>query len=101
MPNVAMTWSRWSRVVEMAEDEEFQQQTERERREQRQHQRGQKVADHAVKRHGEVGAEHVLDAVSKIDEIHHAEDQRQAGCDQEQKDAELQSVQDLDEKERA
>ena len=85
----------------MAEDEEFEQQAERQGREQRQDERSQKVADDPVKRHGEVGPEHVLDAVGEIDEIHDAENQRQAGRDQEQKDAELQSVEDLDEEERA
>ena len=37
----------------------------------------------------------------EIDEIHHAEHQRQPGRDQEQQDAELQAVQDLDQQERA
>jgi hypothetical protein len=39
--------------------------------------------------------------VSEIDEIHHAEDQREARRDQKQENAELQSVQDLDEEESA
>ena len=48
-----------------------------------------------VEGHREIGAEHVLDAVGEIDEIHHAEHQREAGRDQEQKDAELQPVEGL------
>ncbi len=70
-------------IIEMAENQKFEQQAEGERREQRQDERRQKVAGDAVKRHGEIGAEHVLDAVGQIDEIHHAEHQRQAGRDQE------------------
>ena len=88
-------------VIEVPEHQEFEQQTEGERSEQRQHQCAEEVADHAVKRHSEIGAEHILGAVRQIDEIHHAEHQREAGRDQEQKNAELQSVQDLDEEERA
>jgi hypothetical protein len=42
-----------------------------------------------------------LHAVREIDEIHDAEHQRQAGCDKEQQDPELQSIQNLDEEERA
>ena len=88
-------------IIEVAEDQKLEQQAEAERGEQRQHQSGEKIADQAVERHGEVGAEHVLNAVRQIDEIHHAEHQREAGRDQEQQNAELQSVQDLDQEERA
>ena len=35
----------------------------------------------------------------EVDEVHHAEDQRQSGRDEEQDEAELQTVQDLDEEE--
>ena len=87
-------------VVEVAEDQKLEQQAEAERGEQRQHQRREEIADQAVEGHGEVGAEHVLDAVRQIDEVHHAEHQRQAGRDQEQQNAELDAVEDLDEEER-
>ena len=68
--------------IEMAEDEKFQEEPEGERREQRQHQRHQKIIEHAIKRHGEIGAEHILDAVCEIDEVHHAKDERQSRRDQ-------------------
>ena len=42
-----------------------------------------------------------MGAVRQIDEIDHAEHQREAGRDQKQKNAELQSVEDLDKEERA
>ena len=48
----------------------------------------------------QISAQHVLDAVRQIDEIHDAEYQRQAGRDQEQQHAKLQAVEDLDQKER-
>ena len=41
------------------------------------------------------GADHVQRAVSKVDQPHHAEDQRQAGGDKEQHDTELEPVQKL------
>ena len=44
---------------------------------------------------GEVGAQHVERAVRQVDEVHDAEDQRQAGREQEQQQAELQSVEEL------
>ena len=88
-------------IVEMAEHQKLKQQPESQRRQQRQRQRGEEIADDAVKRHRKIGAEHVLNAMREIDEIHHAEDQRQAGRDQKQQDAKLQAVQDLDEEERA
>ena len=44
---------------------------------------------------GEIGAEHVKRSVRQIDEIHDAEDQRQAGRQQEQQHAELNAVQAL------
>ena len=70
-------------VIEVAENKEFEQQAERQSRKQGQDERSQKVAGDPVERHGEVGPEHVLDAVGQIDEIHDAEHQRQAGGDQE------------------
>ena len=70
-------------LIKVAENEELEQQSECERGKQRQHQRGQKIADKAVERHRQIGAQHVLDAVGEIDEVHHAEHQREAGRDQE------------------
>ena len=44
---------------------------------------------------GEIGADHVERAVRQIDQVHDAEDERQPGRQQEQQQAELQSVQAL------
>src|SRR4029077_8793674 len=87
-------------VVEVAENQKFQQQAEEERGGERQHQRKEEISHQSVESHGEIGAEHILHAMRQIDEIHHAEHERQAGCDQEQKNAELQAVEDLDQKKR-
>ena len=86
-------------VVEMAEDREFEQQPEHQRGAEREHEREEEIAGEGVEHHGEIGAEHVLDAVREIDEVHHAEHQREAGRDEEQQHAELQPVQRLDDEE--
>ena len=86
-------------VVEMAEHREFEQQPEGERGAEREHQREEEVAGVAVEHHREIGAEHVLDAVREVDEVHHAEHEREPGRDQEQQHAELQAVQGLDDEE--
>ena len=89
-------------VVEMPEDQHFQQQPERQRRRQRQQQRReQKLPVSAGEGRRQIGAQHVLHAVGEVDEVHHAEHQRQAGRDQEQQDAELQAVQRLDQEQSA
>ena len=44
---------------------------------------------------GKIGAEHVERAVRQIDQIHDAEDQRQAGREQKQQHAELHAVKAL------
>ena len=82
-------------VVEMSEHREFQQKPEGERCGERQHERGEKAAGERVEGDREIGAQHVLHAVREVDEIHHAEDQRQPCRDEEQEDAELQTIQDL------
>ena len=85
-------------VVEMAEDQHFQQQAEGQRGRQRQQRApSTKLPVMAVKAADQIGADHVLHAMGEIDEVHHAEHQRQPGGDQEQDEAELQAVQDLDE----
>ena len=82
-------------AVEMAKHQEFEQQPAQERGGERQDERRQKASGEREEGHREIGAEHVLDAMGEIDEIHHAEHQREAGGDQEQKDAELQPVEGL------
>ena len=46
-------------------------------------------------RRGEIGAEHVERAVRQVDEVHDAEDERQAGGQQKQQHAELHAVEAL------
>ena len=84
MPKVAMHLIEMVALVEMAEDQKLEQQAERQRRRQRQHQRGKKMPGQRIEVDGEIGAQHVLHAMREIDEVHHAEHQRQAGRDQEQ-----------------
>ena len=87
-------------VVEPAEDQEFEGKAEGERGRQREGERAPEPARQGSEHGGEIGADHVLHAMSEIDEIHHAEGQRQARGDQEKQDAELQAVQGLDGQER-
>ena len=53
------------------------------------------AAGHDREGRGEIGAEHVQRAVRQIDQVHDAEDQRQAGRQQKQQHAELHAVQAL------
>ena len=86
-------------IVEMPKHREFEHQPERECGAEGEHQRQKEISGEAVEHHSEIGAEHVLHAVRQIDEIHDAKHQRRPGGDQEEKHAELQAVQSLDEKE--
>ena len=86
-------------VIEVAEDRELEDEPEQQRGAKREHQREQEIAGEAVEHHGEIGAEHVLHAMRQVDEVHHAEHQRQPCGDQEQQHAELQAVQGLDDEE--
>jgi hypothetical protein len=83
-------------AVELPEHQEFQEQPEEERGGEREDQRRQEIAGDGVERDREIGAEHVLDAVRQVDEVHHAEHQGEPGRDQEQQHAELKPVEDLD-----
>jgi hypothetical protein len=87
-------------LVEVAEDDKLQGQAEQHGGRQRQRQRQQHAAGKLVARHRQVRAQHVLHAVREIDEVHHAEHQRQTARDQKQQDAELQAVEELDDDER-
>ena len=87
-------------VVEPAEHQEFERKAEGERGRQRERERAPEPAGQRREHGREIGADHVLHAVSQIDEIHHAEGQRQTRGDQEKQDAELQAVQGLDGQER-
>ncbi len=84
----------------MPEHHELEQQPEQQRGAEREHQRRQEAAGDRVERDREIGAQHVLNAVCQVDEVHDPEHQRQAGRDQEQQHAELQPVEDLDNEKR-
>src|SRR5262245_47441387 len=83
-------------VVEVAKDHEFKQQSKEESCRERQHQGDEKISDERVESDREIRAQHVLDAVREVDEVHHPEHQRKTGRDQEKQDAELETVQNLD-----
>ena len=61
---------------------------------------GEETPGEAVEHHRQVGAQHVLHAVGEVDEIHHPEHQREPGRHEEQQDAELQPVEQLDDEQR-
>src|SRR5262245_53282410 len=83
-------------IIEMPKHREFQQEPEQQGGRQRQQQCDGKVLRHAIEHHRQVGTQHVLDAVREVDEVHDAEDESQAGGDQEQDHTELQAVENLD-----
>src|SRR5258708_36275257 len=86
-------------VIKMAEHRELEQKAECQRGGEGKDKRKEKVAGEAVEHHRQIGAEHVLDAMREIDEVHHAEHERQARRDQEQQHAELQAIECLDDEE--
>ena len=86
-------------AVEMSKHHEFEQEPAQQGGAKRQDERCEEASGDRVESNREIGAEHVLDAVGKVDEVHHAEHQREACRDQEQKDAELQPVEGLNHEE--
>src|SRR6185295_3399098 len=86
-------------VIEVAEDQEFEQQSENQSRHQSQDQGSQEIAGQRIEGDSEIGAQHVLDAVREVDEVHHPEHERKPGRDQEEQDAKLEPVQNLDDNE--
>ena len=87
-------------AVQPAEDQELDRKAEGERGRQREGERAPEPPGQRSEHGREIGADHVLHAVSEIDEIHHAEGQRQTSGDQKKQDAELQAVQGLDGQDR-
>jgi hypothetical protein len=83
-------------LVEMAEHQHLQQQAEQHRGQQRECDGGEEASRQAVEHHCEVGAQHVLHAMGEVDEIHHPEHESEARGHQEQQNAELQPVEQLD-----
>src|SRR5262249_36524066 len=88
-------------AIKVTEHQKFKQKPAGQRRCQREHKGGQKIARQGVEHDCEISAKHILDAVSKVDEIHHAKDERQPGSDKEEENAHLQSIEELDQKEGA
>src|SRR3984893_4904223 len=86
-------------VVKPAEYHELEKQSERERGKQRKQGGGDKILRQRIKRDGKIGAQHVLNAVGEIDEIHHAETEREPRRNQKQQDSELEAVENLDDEE--
>ena len=82
-------------TVEMPERDELEDDAEQQGGAERQRRTEQEVAGPEEEGRGEIGAHHVERAVRQVDEVHDAEHQRQSGGEQEQQQAELQSVQDL------
>ena len=82
-------------VVEMSKDDEFEQKPKCQCGGERQHQRGEKAAGQRIESDGEVGPQHVLDAVRQVDDVHDPEHQRQPRRNQEQQHAELQPIENL------
>jgi hypothetical protein len=79
-------------MVEMAQHDDLDEETAQRSTCQRDRQRQQETA---ARRHygcGHVGADHVKRAVRKVDQVHHAENQRQSRRQQEQHEAQLQAV---------
>src|SRR5262249_56114634 len=59
----------------------------------------QKSGGEGVEGDSQVSAQHVLDAVREVDEVHHPEYERKTRRDQEKQDAKLEPVQNLDDEE--
>ena len=87
-------------VVEPSEDEDFERKTEGERGRKGERERAPESARQGSEHGREIGADHILHAMSEIDEVHHPEGQRQPRGDEEKQDSELQAVQGLDGQER-
>ena len=82
-------------AVEMPQRDEFQHDAEQQRRAEREHDAEHETAGPRHEGRGEIGAHHVERAMREIDQVHDAEHQRQSRRQQEQQQAELQSVQEL------
>ena len=88
-------------IVETAEDDNLEQKSEPQRGWQREGEPEPEASGPGHEHRGEIGADHILDAMREVDEIHHPEHERQARGDQEQQQPQLQAVQDLNDQKRA
>ena len=82
-------------AVERPDRDHLQRHADQQRRDQRQQRTEHEAAGQRREGRGEIGADHVERAVRQIDQVHDAEDQRQAGRQQEQQHAELDAVEAL------
>ncbi len=88
-------------AVEPAEDRHLENEADGEGHGEREREASPEASGPRTEHGDEIGADHVLDAVGEVDEIHHPEHERQTCGDQEKQDAELQTVQGLDDEKRA
>ena len=82
-------------AVKPAHGDHLDRHADQQRRDERQDGAEHEAAGPGREGRGEIGADHVERAVRQIDEVHDAEHERQPGRQQEQQQAELQSVQAL------
>lgn len=82
--------------IKKTEQQFFQQIAEAECQHTAEHDRGAQAAKQRRQRKRQVSTEHVETTVRQIDDAHDAEDQRQTAGDQEQQQAVLHRVQELD-----
>jgi hypothetical protein len=83
-------------LVEVAEQQALQRHAEHHGERDREQDRGRQVAGHSGQRPRQVGADHVEAAMGQVDDAHDAEHQRQPAGDEEQQQAVLQAVEQLD-----
>src|SRR5688500_20371879 len=83
----------------MAEDQRFEHKADCQRRWQRQQERQPEISGPGTERGHQIGPHHILDAMRQIDEVHHAEHECKPRSDEEENEAELQTVQNLNKEE--
>ena len=84
-------------AVHAAQRETLERRAHRPHEQRRGHERRPEAHD-AGERVGDVGAQHVEARVGEVEHTHHAEDQREAGAEQEQQQPGAEPVQDVDDK---
>ena len=82
-------------AVEPAQRHHFHRHADQERGAERQQRAGDEAAGPGREGRREIGAQHVERAMREIHQVHDAEDEREAGGEQEQQQPELQTVQAL------
>ena len=87
-------------AVERADRDHLEQHADQQRGAEREHGAGDEAPGPGHERRREIGADHVQRTVRQVHHVHDAEDQRQAGGQQKQQQAELQAVEALFEDEQ-